>query len=318
LVRLPGAEQVLVLAADSLICDDWSLRVWVSELGLAYQEPASGLTPGPVEARAGFGDYARWQRGVLASGRFNDQAGYWRDRLAGCAPLDLIRGAARATDPGEVRGVRPLAVPEPVHVRLRELAYRERATVFSVLLAAWQALLAWHTGQPDVAVGTMAPGRGWPELEQVIGVFENPVVLRADVSGDPGFLTLVGRVREAAAGALSHAELPFHVMSRALASSGRPSPEPLLGVMFTLVGSTTPAGLDRLTATEIPLAPTTVSGDLRLELKENDDELRGWLHYRTDLFTTPEAARLVGRYLALLDSVAADPDRPLSVLLAPG
>jgi hypothetical protein len=254
------------LAADSLICDDWSLRLWVTELGLAYQEPAAGRDAGPIGTRAGFAGYARWQRGVLASGRFDGQAGYWRKRLAGCVPLDLPRGAAQPTGEAEVRGVRPLVVPVPVHVRLRALAYRERATVFSVLLAAWQALLAQHTGQRDVAVGTLAPGRGWPELEQVIGVFENPVVLRADASGDPGFLTLVGQVREAVAGALSHAELPFDMMSRALSSSGSPPPEPLLGVMFTLIASNTPAGLDRLMGTEIPLPPVTGRWDLRLDL----------------------------------------------------
>jgi hypothetical protein len=317
LIGLAGGERVLVLAADSLVCDDWSLRLWVTELGLAYQELAAGRDPDLPPLPVGFGEFARWQREAVASGTFDGQVTYWRDRLAGCVPLTLPCDRAWPTPEPGAGAAHPVVVPLPLHNGLRAVAAQERATPFMVLLAAWQVLLARYSGEDEVAVATLAPARGWPELENVIGLFENPVVLRTDLSGDPSFVTLLRRVREVAVGALSHAELPFDALSRALADPGRSSLHTLSQVMFTLVGSNRPEGLERLEAVDIPLAPTTTRWDLRLELNENDDELRGWLRYRTDLFDHSVTARLAERYLVLLDSIVADPRRPLSGLLAP-
>jgi non-ribosomal peptide synthetase component F len=103
---------------------------------------------------------------------------------------------------------------------------------------------------------------------------------------------------------------------RALAGSGSPPPHPLFQVMFTLVGGNTPAGLEPLKAVEVPLAPATARWDLSLELDETDHELRGWLRYSTELFDPPTTARLAERYLVLLDSIVADPRRPVTGLLA--
>jgi Condensation domain len=316
LIGLAGGEWVLVLAADSLVCDDWSLRLWVTELGLAYQALVAGREADLPLLQVGFGGFARWQREAVASGTFDGQVTYWRDRLAGCVPLELPCDRARpAPEPG-AGAAHPVVVPLPLHNGLRAVAAQERATPFMVLLAAWQLLLARHTGQQDVAVTTLAPARDWAELEPVIGMFGNPVALRTDLSGDPSFLTLLGRVREVVVGALSHAELPYEALSRALAGPGRPAQHPWPQVMFTLVGSGTPEGLERLEAVEIPLAPTTTRWDLRLELYENDDELQGWLRYSTELFDPSVTARLAESYLMLLDSIVADPRRPLTGLLA--
>ena len=73
---------------------------------------------------------------------------------------------------------------------MARLAREQRATVFIVLLAAFQALLGRFAGQDDVCVGSPAAGRGWVELEPLIGHFLNTLVLRGDLSGDPGFRTL--------------------------------------------------------------------------------------------------------------------------------
>jgi non-ribosomal peptide synthetase component F/acyl carrier protein len=317
LIGLASGERVLVLAADTLVCDKWSLRLWVTELGLAYRELVAGREADLPGLPVGFGEFARWQREVVASGAFDGQVAYWRERLDGWVPLELPGDRARSAREPWAGAAHAVVVPPPLHGRLRALAARERATVFMVLLAAWQALLARHSGQDDVAVGTLAPGRGRPELERVIGLYENPVVLRTDLSGDPSFVTLLGRVREVVAGALSHADLPFDALLRALAGSGSPPPHPLFQSMFMLVGGNTPAGLEPLKAVEVPLAPATARWDLSLELDETDHELRGWLRYSTELFDPPTTARLAERYLVLLDSVVAHPRQPLTRLLAP-
>ena len=93
--------------------------------------------------------------------------------------------------------------------RCARLRRREGATLFMALLAAWDVLLARWSGQDDVVVGTPVAGRTRREAEGLIGFFVNTLAIRGDLSDDPSFAALLGRVREATLGAYAHQDLPF-------------------------------------------------------------------------------------------------------------
>jgi hypothetical protein len=314
LIRLSESDRVLVLAADSLVCDARSLRMWVTELGVAYRELAAGrelpFAPLPVQ----YGDFARWQREAVAGDGFAAQIRYWRERLAGGVPLELPCDRRRPEQETGRGAAHAFVVAPAVHERLRRIAAAEKSTMFMVLLAAFEVLLARHSGQQEVAVGSLAPGRGLPRLASVIGLFENPMVLRAELSGDPSFREFLGRVRDVAIGAFSHQDVPFSVLFDALAKLDSPPLYPLFQVMFTLEGSLTPRALGRLAAVPFPLASSTSRWDLSLEMLENDQELQGILHYSTDLFDAATTRRLADRFVVLLDSISHDPGQPLHKL----
>ncbi|HZI58456.1 MAG TPA: condensation domain-containing protein, partial [Verrucomicrobiae bacterium] len=97
-----------------------------------------------------------------------------------------------------------------------QLAGDQGTTLFVVLLAALQVLLARLTGTTDVAVGTAVSGRAHPDLERVAGFFMNPLCLRSDISGNPTFFELLGRIRQTVLGAMAHQEYPFQQWLHAL------------------------------------------------------------------------------------------------------
>ena len=115
-------------------------------------------------------------------------------------PLDHPRPATLTFRTGRER----VCLPPTLTSAIAALGDREGASQFSILLAAWQALLYRYTGQPDLTVGCPIPYRVRPELEGVIGSLENVVVLRSDVIEDPSFSELLTRVRETVAGAFSN------------------------------------------------------------------------------------------------------------------
>jgi len=213
---------------------------------------------------------------------------------------------------GSEGGVHPFAIPVDVGSVARALA----ATPFMVLLAAFAALVRRTTGQDDFAVGTPVAGRQALEVEPLIGCFVNTLVLRLDLSGDPTFAELVGRVREAALDADAHQRLPFERLVEEVRPDRDLGRNPLFQLMFVLQ----PAGDHRLELPGVRVDRRFVhTGTAKVDLTLSVHGSSGVLEYRRDLLDADAAAALTARYVELLADAAGRPERRLSRLrLLPG
>jgi non-ribosomal peptide synthetase component F len=199
---------------------------------------------------------------------------------------------------------------------LETLARDEGATLFMTLLAAFKALLYRYTGGEDILVGTPIAGRTRVELEGLIGCFVNTLVLRTDLSGDPTFRELLGRVREVAIAAYAHQDLPFDKLVEVLQPERSVSRTPIFQVWFVLQNAQPPAlELPDLSISPLDLDSRMVRHDMRLGLSETVHGLSVSLEYRTDLFEAPLIAQMVSDFGTLLRTLAMRPDAKLSSLV---
>ena len=305
-------EHILVLAMHHVVSDGWSMMsVIVRELGALYTAFVAGQ-PSPLAALPfQYADYAAWERDELAAGG-DDQLAYWRARLA-AAPerLELPTDRPR-TQLTAQRGARhAIELPRALGDALQALSDREGTTLFMTLLAALDVLLARYTGQTDISVGAPITRRNREELEALIGPILNTLVLRTDLSGDPTFRTLLGRVRDVTLGAHAHQDLPYehllHVLQRSRA--------PLFQVALTMQNNPMPRlALPGLTLTGVDGDSGTGQLELRLEIWDTPDGLRCWWVYSTALFEAATIERMTAHFQTLLASILANPDQRLSEL----
>jgi amino acid adenylation domain-containing protein len=310
LARLDDAEWQLPFTLHHIAGDGWSLGLLVHEVSALYEAFSRG-EPSPLPALpVQYADYAVWQRAWLTGDVLDAQIGWWRDLLAGAPPLlELPTDRPRPLVQGEEGRTAPFAIPAETADALRALARREGATLFMVLLAAWQGLLARYAGAEDVSVGTPIAGRTRLETERLIGFFVNTLVLRADLSGDPPFRALLGRVRETTLGAYQHQDVPFEKLVEALQPERSMSHTPLFQVLFTLQNNTREAlRLGAVEAEPVEASRGAALFDLSLNLGEDGGALAGSLGYRAELFDDATAERMLGHFGALLRAVAADAD----------
>ncbi|MFF7246967.1 amino acid adenylation domain-containing protein [Embleya sp. NPDC008237] len=317
LIESAADDHVLLLTVHHSVSDGWSSEIMIREVLTRYTEHTSG-SAAPVSAPAvSYGDFAIWQRARLTGEALARETAYWRTELAGVEPLELpTRGPRPARQTFEGAGY-AFEVDRELLDRLAALARERGATLYMVLLAAFQLVLARHSGQRAFAVGSPVAGRPHPEVEDLVGMFVNVLALRARTDGDPTFAELLDRTRETCLEAYAHQELPFAQLVTELNVPRDVTRSPVFQAVLAVQNYAT-ANTDgdraRLSAEVFGIQAGGTRFDLELFLMEWPDGLRGAFNYNTDLFDEPTIARL-GRHLGRLLAVLADrPDVPVSTL----
>ncbi len=318
LVHLAPGDDLLLVVFHHTGSDHLSTGILFDELDELYDAILRGREPRLPALPIQYADFAEWQRAHLEGETLEELTAYWTEQLAG-APERLELPADRPR-PGvqSYRGAwDQTSLPAATVTPLRELARREGVSLFMVLLAGFTTLLHRYTGAEDVVLGTPVSGRHYEEIEHLLGCFTNTLALRSDLSGDPTFAELLGRVKQTTLGGLTYQELPFEKLVEVLNPERARSHSPIFQVLFAY---DIVAGRER-TLAGAPARQEPAPGweAARLDLSVNvqdlpDGSLRLNLGYSTDLFDASRIARLGAHLEVLLSAAAADPQLRLSEL----
>ncbi|MCP5052750.1 MAG: AMP-binding protein, partial [bacterium] len=154
----------LVLDMHHIITDGVSQEIFLKELQLLYT--GDPLPPLPFQYK----DYSLWQTGPRHQETIRNQETYWLNMFADEVPVlqlptDFPRPAVQSFQGNRVR----FAFGERESAILYNLAGEENTTLFIVILAIFNLLLAKLSGQEEIVIGTVVAGRGYVELENMIG-----------------------------------------------------------------------------------------------------------------------------------------------------
>ncbi|MFB9907697.1 amino acid adenylation domain-containing protein [Allokutzneria oryzae] len=311
-VRLGADEHLLVIGAHHIVVDGWSFDVLCDELSASYRAAVDGVDAALPEVRVQYPDYAVWQREKNSGAAKLD---YWKQQLAGIAPLELPTDRPRPPVRTQNGALRLFDVPDAVTDRLRELAQDTGSTLFMVLLAACKTLFSRYSGHEDISLGTVTAARNRPELAGTIGFFTNTVVVRAQVDRDQQFLDFLADVKATVLDALAHDEVPFDRLVDALQPQRDPSRTPLFQAMVVLRSYQKQSlELKGLRSEEFSLPRDSSTFDISLEFQERNGALLGVLEYNTDLFDAATIERMIGHLQVLLEGIASQPRRTVGEL----
>lgn len=319
LLRLGKARHVMLVTIHHMIFDGWSLQVLAYEVAQLYEAYLQGRVSPLPELPIQYADFAVWQREHLKGPLLENLMNYWRQRLEGLKPIELPTDRPWVAEEEHLKRILEFEVPADLRNRLNEISRRSEATSAMLHLAAFKTLLHRYSGADDVAVLTPAANRRRREIEGSIGLFLNSILIRTDVSGDPTFGQLLGRVRTSALGAYEHQEMPFELLVNELAPDHDPRRFPLVRHMFNYhqrVSSEQAKRRQELQLGFLPtdLGPLAMRFVLTLTLAETDEGLNGILQCDRTLYEASTLERIAGEFLTLLKGIAADPEQRLSEL----
>ncbi|WP_143138998.1 non-ribosomal peptide synthetase [Lentzea waywayandensis] len=310
LVVVGPDEHVLVLVTHHIVADGLSIDVIDADLAHCYAARRAGRAPEPLPLnRLRPRDHAAWQHATVDHPALTAGLARWKELLDG-APTEVPFTRLGSFNH---RGERLDYATGPVRRRaIERLARDAGATPFAVCLVALAVLVARHTGQRDVLIGSPYSGRPCPEADDVIGFFTNTAVMRVRFGEDPIPLKLLADVDDHAQEALEHQHVDFGEIVRAMGARPGASGQPLVQVVLAHQGPLRPkAGLIGLECTPELVDNGTAKADLTIEINEVGDEFVIVLPYSENVFTRPVAQRLLAEYAEVLDELTTFPDRPV-------
>lgn len=320
-VQTGPEEHVLVLVAHHIAWDDASWEVFFSALTTAY-----------IEAdRDGRGDDAPQASVRSATKPMSDPVGdveadlgYWRELMS-----DL-------PDPLELPGPNGSAIPATwqaqrcrTHVdgatgeRVAALAKEMGTTPYSVLLAAFSALLHRYTHADDFLVAVPVLDRG-ASADGQIGYFGNTVALRIQPRFNQSFRDLVRMTRDVALGAFAHQRITLDRVVAELNPDRRYGVERMARVSFGFrepdgPGFCPPGVRSERVGLRSPVAQLPLTAMVEFDGRNPAAGAEVEFEYLAEILDSSLAARILDSFSALLNSALGDPDRQLAQLtvLAP-
>ena len=324
-------EHYLLLVVHHIVIDFWSLAILLNELGVIYPAEVAGMraTLPPLDLQ--YSDYVGWQSEMLADAEGVRLWDYWRKQLADNLPvLELPTDRPRQPIQTHRGGSHDFVLSDELSGQLKLLAKAKGATLYVVMLAAFQAMLHYLSGQDDLIVGSPVVGRSRAEFEEIVGLFTNPVFLRVSLSADPTFQEFLRHVRQTVLDALEHQDFPTLLLVERLKPARDLSRPPICQVMFVLdkphglaeqgaptfvhgeSGPTMNSG--GLVLESFPLEHRSASLDLVLLVVESTQSLSISMRYNAELFDHSTIIRFGKYFEALLQHVVGHPDARLSAL----
>ncbi|HKQ08250.1 MAG TPA: condensation domain-containing protein [Blastocatellia bacterium] len=316
LLRSSADESLLLLTLHHIISDAWSLGVLLDELAALYRAylagNASPLAPLPVQ----YADFALWQRRQLRGDLLRSQLAYWQQQFARpAAELELPADRPRPRRSVSPAAFEKLTLTKELSDEIRRLARKEGSTLFMALLAGFSVVLHHYTAQSDITVGSPIAGRNRAEFERLIGFFVNTLVLRVDLSGNPTFRQLLGRVRDVALQAYAHQDLPFERLVAAIAPERTVNHSPLYRVWFGLhAGALPTVKLPAATLTPLETVSQAAKVDLAVHFVDGAAGISGNFEYNGDLFEAGTIADLCESFRAVLERATRQPGLSLRAL----
>jgi tyrocidine synthetase-3 len=324
LVQLEDERHVLLYTLHHIIADLQSLQVLAGEVGQLYKAGTRGEANPLSPLRIQYRDFAVWQHQQLTEAQL-PSGQYWLEQMSGELPVlelptDFSRPAVKSYQGNRL----DVTVDQELVSGLGQLAQRQEATLFMVLLASVKTLLYRYSGQDDIIVGSPVAGREHADLEDQIGFYVNILPLRTQFSGQDGFEQLLARVKTVALGAYQHQRYPFDELVEKLQPKRNLSRSPLFDVSVVLQNLETTGHqgprLENLTVHPYRSHNNSSKFDLTFTfVVPPEGGLSLQLEYNSELFEQGRMERLLNHYQQLLRSILTHPGQAISRLewLAP-
>jgi len=312
LIKIHTTKHILLLTLHHISTDKWSMGVLRKEWAAYYEQLGSNAKLERRNSAIQYSDFTYWQQNQVVDA---DQLNYWKDKLSGDIPfINLPTDFKKPAEPSFKGGASPTQFfSKELSAAILDLAKHLEVTPYVLFLSVYYILLFRYSGQKDILIGSPVASRDQKALEDLIGFFNDTVVLRSELSPYLTFAELVTQVKQTTLDAFSNKDVPFDTLVNELKQERSLSINPFFQVMFLYhaVPDTPSFGSDL--SLEHDFFDAGVSKfDLTLYISEDNGILSSTFEYTSDLFKSASIDRFQEHFKKLLEGVVEKQHQSIS------
>ena len=316
IVKLAAREHALIFNAHHIVCDGWSCDIILNELAAIYSARREGR-PHQLPPAMQMRDYQRWDEQMRHTPEFAAETRFWSAKyetpplclldLPGDRPHPVLRSYRGASE--------VVTLPPELPEALSRLGAKHGATLFTVLLAAYETLLFRLGGESDLSIGIPYAGQNdVPGARHLVGHCVNMLPMRSRVEGSGSFEELLAASQIEVMEALEHPRVTFGWLLQNISLARVPGRVPLIATTFNLYPPLSHLRFPGLAHRIEPNPCSAFQFDFSINCDPTAGNLRLICKYNTDLFDPSTVRRWLGHFQTLLAAVADNPARPLDQL----
>lgn len=290
----------LFLDMHHIISDGMSLAIVITDLIKLYN--GEELKP----LRIQYKDYSDWFNKKDLTAQKNYWLHQFKDNLPVLnMPLDFKRPTKQSFRGDSITRL----LGKELSNAIKCLAQTTQTTEYMVFLSALMITLSKYCHQSDIAIGTAISGRTNKEFDQIIGMFVNTLVIRADINENIPYTTCLSQIKELALSAYENQEYPFEELVKEVCSKRDFSRNPLFDVIFAFQNNEPFKGQmkDATLISSTNFNGNVAKFDLTFNIDIIDEEYELYLEYCTDLFKEDTIIRLYEHFKRVLSIIVETP-----------
>jgi amino acid adenylation domain-containing protein len=305
LIKTGNHKYILMVDMHHIISDALSNDILARELTALYSREELPLLD------LCYKDYSEWQHKRRESRELIKQKNYWLNKFAGEIPIlnlptDYPRPATRISEGSRMN----FNLERNETEALRRYAQEQGATLYMMLLAIYNILLAKISGQEDIIIGTVTSGRRHAELEYIIAMFVNTLPLRNYPGKNQTFKEFLKKVKKGTLTAFENQDYQFEELVEEIGAGKDPARHPLFDVAFSFLemDGEEPEKPGQLNIKHYEYKNKTSKFDLLLIGEELNNNLSLIFEFNTRLFHEETIEMAIGNFREIISSILGNID----------
>ena len=316
LFKVDDEDHAFVFVPHHLIWDGWSFDILQNELSQIYGALVRGEPHGLPELEVTHGDYAQWYSQWLASPEMEGQLRFWKDRYASLptpkAPRTDMPRRAGMSGQG---GTHWLSIDKVLTERLREIGRGHDVTLNMLALGVYILLMSSVIETESIVIATPVRGREAPELEPVLGFFNNVLPLSFRIDRSLSFGDFLRYVKAELLAIMNYQQVPFERLVVEPEFVERAQGVGLYQGLFSFQDARErPTRIGDLADRQMHLLQRGATDDLGIWLMDKANGLEGAITYNADIYRRETGAAFKERFVELLLAVVRRPDDSLDAI----
>ena len=306
-IKVAENTYLFLIVMHHIITDKWSMKVFRKELADNYEQLLKGVTPKQAPLNIQYSSYAYWQQKQPVN---KEHLAYWQQKLAGNLPtLNISTDYPKKTQPSYKGAFHKKTYSKETSNSFFDLCKKMGTTPYVTMLSVYYVLLQKYSGQQDILIGTPITKREQTNLENLIGFFNDTLVLRNTVAINTSFSTLIESVKKTTLDAFSNKDISFDTLVKTIKPKRSLGEHPFFKAMFLYHKvPETPILGNNIKISYEPYDAGVAKFDLTLYISEDNDALMSLMEYATDLFAPSTIVRMHEHFEIILKKVINNPD----------